>query len=150
DDMVRLAGSLERVPAERKVEVGGWLVERLQKHGEGDYSWWAVGRLGARVPLYGSAHNVVPTRVAAEWLEHVLALDWSLCKNAALSAPLRARRSGDRERDVDPETRDRVCFKLIAHAAPASWVAMVREVTRLEAADQRSIFGESLPPGLSL
>ena len=27
---------------------------------------------------------------------------------------------------------------------------MVREVTELEAADERRIFGESLPPGLAL
>ncbi|MFK7989020.1 MAG: Hsp70 family protein [Sandaracinaceae bacterium] len=150
DDMVRLAGSLERVPAERKEEVGGWLLKRLWDHDEGDFAWWALGRLGARVPFYGSAHNVVSRKVAAEWADNVLDEDWELSNNAPLAATLLARMSGDRERDLDADLRDRIAFKLIAHRAPESWIAMVREVTRLEAADERKIFGESLPAGLSL
>ena len=150
DDMVRLAGALEKVPAERKVEVGGWLVERLTEHGEGDTSWWAVGRLGARVPFHGSAHNVVPREVAQAWIEEILDADWNKSDNAAFAATLLSRMSGDRERDVSPEIREDVQKKLRAHGASPSWVAMVHEVTVLEAADERRIFGESLPPGLSL
>jgi hypothetical protein len=150
DDMVRLAGALEKVPAARKVEVGGWLVERLTEHGEGDTSWWAVGRLGARVPFHGSAHNVVPRETAEAWVEEVLDADWKKSDNAAFAATLLCRMSGDRERDVSPQIRADVQKKLEAHGASPSWVAMVREVTTLEAADERRIFGESLPPGLSL
>jgi molecular chaperone DnaK (HSP70) len=149
-DMVRLAASLERVPAARKVEVGGFLIERLTKHGEPDSSWWAVGRLGARTPFYGSAHNVVPKEVASEWLERALALDWRKVDPAPFAAAQLARMSGDRERDLDADLRERVAERLSAQAAPPSWVRMVREHTKLEAADERRIFGESLPPGLSL
>ncbi len=60
EDMVRLVASLERLSVEHKVEVGGWLLERLRRKGESTHTWWAVGRLGARVPFHGSAHNVVP------------------------------------------------------------------------------------------
>src|SRR5690606_38748419 len=142
--------SLERVPSARKVEVGGWLVERLTKHAEGEFSWWALGRLGARVPFSGSAHNVVPRAVAEEWLGHVLALDWRACDPAPFAATQLARMSGDRERDLPEEVRETVARRLESHGAPASWVRMVREVAALEAADERRIFGESLPPGLSL
>ena len=48
------------------------------------------------------------------------------------------------------DIRERVATRLEHCDAPASWVAMVREVTRLEAADERRLFGESLPAGLSL
>jgi molecular chaperone DnaK (HSP70) len=150
DDMVRLAVSLERVPVERKVELGGWLVERLTKHGERESSWWALGRLGARVPFSGSAHNVVPKGVAEEWLAHVLALDWTAVDPAPFAATQLARASGDRQRDLDEALREKVAARLTAHGAPESWVRMVREVTKLEAADERRVFGESLPPGLSL
>ncbi len=150
DDMVRLAASLERVAAERKVEIGGWLLERLKKHGEGDSSWWAVGRLGARVPFYGSAHNVVPRAVAEEWLQHVLALEWRNVDPAPFAATQLCRMSGDRERDLDASLREQVAVRLRAIGAPESWIRMVRELTKLEAADERRIFGESLPPGLSL
>ena len=150
DDMVRLAASLERVNADRKIEVGGWWVERLTRHGEGQHGWWALGRLGARVPFYGSAHAVVPREVAASWLEQVLALDWTKIEPAAFAATQLARASGDRERDLDEALRERVADRLGAASAPESWVRIVREPSRLEAADERRIFGESLPPGLSL
>ena len=159
-DMVRLAASLERVPSARKVEVGGWLIEGLKrsparggprdKQGEGELSWWAIGRLGARVPFSGSAHNVVPKEVAEEWLGHVLALDWRASDLAPFAATQLARMSGDRQRDLPEEAREAVARRLEAHGATESWVRMVREVAALEAADERRIFGESLPPGLSL
>ena len=138
------------MPAARKVEVGGWLVERLTRHDEGDFSWWALGRLGARVPFHGSAHAVVPKDIAETWLGHVLALDWKAVDPAPFAATLLARMSGDRERDLDAALREEVASRLEAHDASQSWVRMVREVTKLEAADERRIFGESLPPGLSL
>jgi molecular chaperone DnaK (HSP70) len=150
DDMVRLAASLERVPAARKVEVGRWLLERLEKPRELDTSWWAVGRLGARVPFHGSAHEAVPKTEAEAWLERVLALDWQAVEPAAFAATLLARKSGDRTRDIDEELALTVGRRLQAHGAPATWVVMVQEVAQLEAADERRMFGESLPPGLVL
>jgi len=150
DDMVRLAGSLERVGSARKVEVGNWLITRLAKHDAGDYCWWALGRIGARVPFYGSAHEVVPRDTATDWLEAVLAQDWEQSDNASFAATVLSRMSGDRERDLAEDVRARVADRLERIDAPASWVSMVREVTELEAADERRLFGESLPAGLQL
>jgi hypothetical protein len=76
EDMARLAGVLERLPAARKLELGEVLLARLARKGESPQLWWAVGRLGARVPAYGSAHDVVPVTAVTAWLERVLALDW--------------------------------------------------------------------------
>lgn len=150
DDMVRLAGSLERIPVTRKVEIGGWLITRLTRHGDGDYGWWAVGRLGTRVPFYGSAHNVVPRATASEWLSAVLSVDWTKSDDAAFAATVLSRMSGDRERDLDEVLRETVAGRLSAIDASPSWVAMVREVTELEEADEQRMFGESLPAGLVL
>ncbi len=150
DDMIRLAGSLERISAERKAKVGGWLVTRLIDHEDNPQGWWAVGRLGARVPFYGSAHNVVPARIALSWLEQAIRFDWTEVREAALAATLLARASGDRERDLDEGIRKKIAQRLTAADAPENWVAMVREVTHLDEADERRIFGDSLPPGLRL
>jgi hypothetical protein len=148
--MVRLVASLERLPVARKVDAGGWLLERLRKKAESPQSWWAVGRLGARVPFYGSAHNVVPEETAMEWLERMLALNWRSVQQAGFAATMLGRRSGDRQRDMDPAIRSRIAQRLRAAKAPASWVRMVEEVVQLEAADEKRIFGDSLPPGLKL
>ncbi len=150
EDMVRLAASLERVSAEDKARIGGWLIERLAKHGEGPSSWWAVGRIGARVPFYGSAHEVVPKAQMEPWLEQLLAQDWRKVEPAAFAAVQLARRSGDRTRDVDEALRSRVLDRLRAASAPEIWTRMVAEVAVLAESEQRRVLGEALPPGLVL
>ncbi|WP_119155141.1 Hsp70 family protein [Caldimonas tepidiphila] len=158
DDMIRLGASLERIPAEHKAEIGEWLLGRLHRPvagaGKGEdvdgRLLWAVGRIGARQPFYGSAHGVVPADTAAQWLETLLALDWRRVEAAAFAAAHLARMTGDRTRDIAPELRERVVGRLsAAHAAP-SWIAMVREVVQLDEATERRVFGEALPPGLKL
>lgn len=150
DDMVRLVASLERVPAAYRVEVGNWLVQRLQKTSDKPHTWWAVGRLGARVSLYGNAENVVPPETASVWLQALLDLDWRTVDHAAFAATTLARMSGDRARDLPAELRETVIQRLEAIGAPASWSAMVREVVELDEADQKRSFGEALPVGLRL
>lgn len=150
DDMVRLAATLERVPVMHRIEVGNWLLERLQRPGEKPHTWWALGRVGARESMYGSAHNVVAPEIAARWLAAVLALDWKAVEPAAFAAAQIARLTGDRARDLPQALRDEVARRLTAIRAPQSWITMVRETVRLDEADQRRNFGESLPPGLKL
>jgi hypothetical protein len=150
EDEVRLAGGLERVSAERKTEAGEWLLERLKRPSESPETWWAVGRLGARVPFYGSIHNVVSRDAAERWLERLLKLDWGVVTPAPFAATLLARMSGDRERDIDGQIRERVATRLRAVNAPSGWIQMLVEVTELDEADEKRVFGESLPPGLRL
>ena len=158
DEMLRLGASLERIPAEHKIEIGDWLLEPLRNAAAGSavpavrdvWTLWAVGRLGARVPLYGSAHGVVPVDTAQAWLDVLLALDWREANGAAAAATNLARCSGDRVRDLAPESRERVIERLQAQGAPPSWIARVREVVALDEAGERSLFGEALPPGLKL
>ena len=150
DDMVRLSAVLEQLPVEHRSDTGRWVLDRLQRPSENPQTWWALGRIGARVPLYGSAHTVVPPDVASEWLTAVLALDWKTVEPAAFAAAQIARMSGDRSRDLAPELREQVAQRLTAARAPASWAAMVRDAVQLDEADQRRSFGEALPPGLKL
>ena len=53
EDMARLAAVLERLPAARKTELGELLLARLARKGASPQLWWAVGRLGTRIPAYG-------------------------------------------------------------------------------------------------
>jgi molecular chaperone DnaK (HSP70) len=159
DDMLRLAASLEKIPGNYKTEIGAWLLERLQKSassiaekpaGVDDRIFWAIGRIGARQPFYGGAHDVVSPEVAAEWLESILALDWRRIEPAAFAAAHLARMTGDRSRDLPDELRSRILRRLSAIDAPPTWIAMVREIVQLDEGTERRIFGESLPPGLKL
>jgi molecular chaperone DnaK (HSP70) len=150
EDMVRLAAVLERLPVSQKSELGTWLLRRLSKPGEPSETWWALGRVGARVPFHGSVHNVIPRVTAEDWLDRILSRDFKKEPHAGFAAALIARLSGDRERDIDPALRQRVIERLRAGKAPDSWIGMVSEVKALTEADEKRIFGEALPPGLKL
>ena len=150
DDMLRMAASFERLSVANKVQLGTWLLQRLQKPGENVQTWWALGRIGARQPLYASLHHVVPPVVAAQWLQALLAADWSQAEPAAFAATQIARATGDRARDIPEALRQQVLDRLTAARAAPGWIAMVREVTALDAADTKRVFGESLPVGLKL
>lgn len=149
-DMVRLSASLERIPVERKIELGESVLTRLKKPVENHQSWWAVGRIGARRPFYGSAHSVVPPEIAGAWLNAILALDWKKVDPAAFAAVQIARMTGDRSRDLPEDLRLAVVRRLEAANAPRAWITMVSESVELDNADEGRVFGESLPAGLKL
>jgi hypothetical protein len=148
--MVRLVAVLERLPVDTKVAVGDWLRQRLDKAGEPIGSWWALGRVGGRVPWHGSAHAVVPKDQVERWLEWILHRDFRKDTHAAFAATLLSRMSGDRQRDIDSALRQRVMDALRIGKAPESWSSMVGECQALNEADEQRIFGEALPPGLKL
>jgi hypothetical protein len=174
EDMLRLGAALERIPAEHKAEVGDWLLAQVPDavatvsgkpaaRGAGKakgstakgaspaaLELWVLGRLGARAPLYGSAHTVVATEVAARWTETLLALDWRAVPAAALACVHLARRTGDRSRDVDEGLRERLLQRLAEAGVAGHWIDLVREVRALDEADEQQAFGEALPPGLRL
>ncbi|WP_020680209.1 Hsp70 family protein [Marinobacterium rhizophilum] len=150
DDMVQLVAGLERLPVDTKIQVGNWLLKRLEKKSEPLTSWWAVGRIGARVLFHRSAHNVVPPEVATTWLQRLLKEDWKKNQQIAFAAVMLARMSGDRSRDLEPDERTRVITKLQEAKAPALWIELVSEARELNEAETQLIFGEKLPSGLKL
>jgi hypothetical protein len=150
DDMLRLAASLERIPGSYKVEIGDWMLEQLRAGPDQRLMLWALGRVGARVPVQGSAHEVAPAEAAARWVEWLLSLDWRRIEPAAFAAAHIARLTGDRSRDLPEPLRQQVAARLReARTAPA-WGAMVLEVLQLDEADEQRVLGDSLPPGLKL
>ena len=144
--MVRLAAALEHLPVESKIELGDWVVSRLQTPGP----WaWALGRIGARVPLYGSVHKIVSPEKASEWLLALLDANDRGAEGALFAVVQVARLSGDRARDLDADIRNRAVVAVRAGLAPASWERLLTEVVVMEAVDQARVFGDSLPPGLA-
>ncbi|MCA9580455.1 MAG: hsp70 family protein [Myxococcales bacterium] len=147
-DMVRLAGALEHPSPQRKYKIGQWLLSRVVEHGDSPSLWWAIGRLGARVPSYGSAHRVIEADLVEPWIRSALRTDLGQNPEAAFAAALLGRMSGDRARDIGSDLRGQVVSALRGADAPPAWVQMVEEVTHLDAEAERRVFGESLPPGL--
>jgi len=150
EDMVRLAAALERLAVNDKIRLGGWLLKRLEKAGEPEQSWWALGRVGARILFHGNNHDVISPDIASQWLQQLLMVDWKKQAQAGFAATLLSRRCDDRARDIDDELRKRVLDKLKQSKAPASWQEMVAEFKVLDEQQEKQMFGEALPPGLKL
>jgi hypothetical protein len=148
DEMVRLACSLERLPASEKATLGDFVVKKLGRGGLG--SFWPLGRLGARAPLQGNASDVVAADIATRWIDRLLEQDLSTADGAAFAVASIARLTGDRARDLDASTRERVIARLHKAQAPAAWIAMIREVVPWSAEDEAQALGDSLPVGLRL
>ncbi|MES2075508.1 MAG: Hsp70 family protein [Pseudomonadota bacterium] len=156
DDMLRLGASLERIPGNYKAEIGAWMLKQLEQAAgpkadaaQAKYLW-GLGRVGARQPFHGSAHDVAPVETVEQWLSTILTLDWKKVEPAGFAVAHLARMTGDRSRDINPQLRAEIVRRLGAAGAPASWSAMVSEVVQLDQLSEKRMLGEALPPGLKL
>jgi hypothetical protein len=146
DEMVRLGAALEHLDSEDKITLGDLIAPRVSTPGP----WaWALGRLGARVPLYGSIHKTVPPEMASEWLNLLLEAHSRNIEGALFAVVQLARLSGDRSRDLDDADRERTLDVLRVAAVPDSWQRLLVEVITMETADQARALGDTLPAGLA-
>jgi molecular chaperone DnaK (HSP70) len=151
EEMVRAAAALEHLAPHHKVLLGGWVAGRLRAERPTGGPWaWALGRLGARVPLYGSSHRVVAPEDAEAWASLLLELGLSKVDGAPFATAQLCRLTGDRARDVSPEVRERAAAALRQLKGSEGWLRMVTEVVSLEAADEARALGDTLPTGLRL
>jgi molecular chaperone DnaK (HSP70) len=152
-EMLRTLANLERLSLDAKHRLGDELVRRLleSKKVQADgITLWALGRLGARAPLYGPTNAVVAAPQATRWLEQLLALEWPEPDKAGFPLAQIGRRTGDRARDLDDDIRARLVDRLRAMAAGERPIRLVEEIVALEAREERVALGDSLPPGLRL
>jgi molecular chaperone DnaK (HSP70) len=149
DDLLDLAAALERVPAARRSELGGWVLERTWTSRD-PRLWAAIGRIGARVPAYASVHHVVSPATADRWIDHLLREKWGDLPSAPEAAVQLARVTGDRARDVSERARREVERRLVAVGAREDQVRAVRELVPVAEAERAAFFGEGLPVGLRL
>jgi hypothetical protein len=150
-EMLRCLANLERLSPEAKVPLGEELLRRLEskRAREDALNLWALARIGGRVPLYGPLNCVIPAETVSKWLAPLLGWSWPNPAKVAFSIAQLARRTGDRSRDVDEETRQRTAAWL--HQLGAARAAtLVEEVVALEAREEHMALGDTLPPGLRL
>lgn len=151
ESMVRLAASLEHLEVEDKVLLANWFLNKALNHNQFEQAhWWAMGRLAARTPLYGSQHNVIPREQAEQWLTKLLDRNWQKEPMIAFAAVMICRKTGDRLFDISDDFRAQVLAKLKQSKVPESWVSLVEEIKELSESESKRVFGDALPSGLSL
>jgi molecular chaperone DnaK (HSP70) len=145
----RLLASLEQLLAGTRALLGNELLAKIKRE-PGDAIWlWSLGRLGARIPLYGPLHSVVAAEIAGEWLKTLLELSTFTAVTAS-AIVLIARRIDDRSREIDEPIRQQAISRLLALGSTQETIQLLSKYVPPERVDAVRSFGESLPPGLQL
>ncbi|MDB6041112.1 MAG: heat shock protein 70 family protein, partial [Verrucomicrobiales bacterium] len=111
---------------------------------------WSLGRVGARVPLYGSVHKTVSVGKVEHWIHQLLHLDLSLVEGGAFAVVQLARLTGDRARDVSDSLRQQCIEAIRSRERSLPWLKLLSEVVQMEGSDQAKAFGDTLPVGLQV
>ncbi|WP_337177142.1 Hsp70 family protein [Paludisphaera sp.] len=152
-EMWRCAAGLERLAASVKEPLGAALAAELARPTIPGHVLWSLGRLGARVPLYGPANTVVRREAAERWVDALAARDYAPGRETAdaiFALAQLARASGDRVRDLSEPSRAKALDKLAGLGADEATLRPVREYHDLEASPEGQALGDSLPIGLRL
>ena len=146
----RLLASLEHVSGATRAALGGELLRKLKKEPD-DSAWlWSLGRLGARIPLYGSLACVVPKETAEEWISALLNVR-DLKQETVRAIVQIGRLTEDRTRDVNRDVRKRAIKRMKAEGlADEQMLRALAEFVTPGRSDVSLTFGESLPKELHL
>ena len=149
-EMWQAIGGCERLAASARAELARVLVQAIVRGKATDQEAWALARLAARAPLAGPANCVVPPRDATDIVDALIAAEWARPDATAFALAQIARRTGDRERDLEAALRERVALRLERTSDGARLARLVRDVVPLEAREEARLLDESLPAGLRL
>jgi hypothetical protein len=145
----RLLASLERLDVPTRVKIGDELLSRLRREVRSAALLWAMGRLGARAPLYGPLSSVVPSSDAARWLEALASIKLTTPDLAAAMVQIGGR-TGDPMRDLDEGLLARARDRLREGGISEEALRPFDIVVPASIADANRVFGEPLPDGLRL
>jgi hypothetical protein len=145
----RLLAGLERLDPGQRVKLGDEILERVRREPANTHWLWAIGRFGARVPLYGPLNSVVPPAVAERWIDRLLALK-QITSDAASAVVQIGARVDDHARDISGEAAARAVAGLRAAGCPDTVMEALQAALPPQRIDTSRVFGEALPQGLSL
>jgi molecular chaperone DnaK (HSP70) len=155
-ELVRLAGSLERLPSPIKTELANLFIDaaaslaRDNKHCAPYLG--ALGHLLSRAPLYAGPETVVSPDLVERAYGALCRLNWAAPELTEMQTLfLRAARVVDsRNFDLPKAARYRIATQLENAGVSPQKTAKLKEFTPVGGAERISLHDESLPPGLIL
>lgn len=151
-ESLRVLGAMELINSRTKIQIGEAIIKKIQK-GQGIMAdFWVLGRLGARCLLYGSPADVLPREIAARWAQSLIEETQSRgqWKNAVFAVSQLVREVDQKELNVTQVVRDSA---LEAFSQRQEYDLLRRLMTHAghrTKEEEEQVFGENLPPGLSL
>lgn len=141
--------NMERLPAAAKRDLGTTLLSRSRKMKAQEL--WAVSRFGARSPFYGPLDLAAPRETVQQWLDTLISLGLEPTENLARALVHLARFTGDRERDIPHEDRERIGAYVATLPQGERYREMLFKPAAADGRQEREwVFGEALPAGLIL
>lgn len=145
-EQIRTLASLELVETNLKVKLGSALVQRIIASQGEPCDFWALGRLGARELMHGTAANICPKAICEEWIAQLVKLS---DPQLVFPLALMGRKSDCRELNLSPPSLEKIAEYLETHAG-TSELALFKSDRELSFEEKEKYFGDSLPHGLSL
>ena len=155
-ELIRLAGSLERLPIQTKTELAqlfiGAAINLAHDNKHCAPYLGALGHILTRAPLYAGPETVVSPDLVERAYETFRSLDWSAPELAEMQTLfLRAARVVDsRNFDLSKAARYRIVTQLENAGVSPQKTAKLKEFMPLGSAERISQHDEGLPPGLIL
>lgn len=155
-ELIRLAGSLERLPRETKEQLIETFITKVLELLEAKQHCApylaALGLLLNRAPLYAGPETVVAPEFVARAYAAFQRLDWTEPELLELhNLFLRAARvADDRNLDVPKSLRTQIAYKLERAGLAPIRTATIKAFVPVGRMDRTSLYGEALPPGLVL
>ena len=153
-EMYMLAGSLELVAVNKKVQLGSALVKQIKARKPEYLSQkiWALGRIASRIPLYGGPESIIRPYFIQLWIDELSDLDFSRPQYQGLLHFFvqSGRMVDDRELDLSEEYRAKLLSLLNRFDQGGIYREQLLEVKPLDLAGQVRLFGESLPAGFTI
>ena len=132
-----------------RTKIGDELVRRVRRAATDASLLWAIGRVGARTPLYGPLSSVVLPQETARWLDALVSVKITSPDLIAAIVQL-AGVTGDSLRDLDERERQRAAARLRDSGAADEALRALEQPVMRSAVDASRVFGEPLPSGLRL
>lgn len=148
-EMIRALAAMELIETSIKIKQVKILIERIKSEKALQADFWALGRLGARHLLYGSLANVIPANVCQEWIEQLL----SVKKEEESMIPLfiqLARKTAYKELNIKPAIIEKILARFSASPQHPHLKDLLLNDIDLTSQEKEQLFGDRLPPGLSL
>ena len=155
-ELVRLAGSLERLPREMKVDLIRTFIAQVLQRAEAKQHCApylaALGLLLNRAPLYAGPETVVVPEFVARAYTAFQHFNWSEPELSELhNLFLRAARVvDDRYLDVPKSLRNQIARQLESAGLAPTRTTTIKAFTPVGRIDRTTLYGEALPPGLVL
>lgn len=147
-----LVANMEYLNPKDKARAAENLFSEIHPKKTGERLLWAFSRITARELLYGPSDRVLLPDFVTPFVEKILSMDWpDTSILAGLLLPI-TKMTGDRVRDLSPDLRGRVRERLSSwdHPEKEKRLSSLETVQKREMEEERTLFGETLPPGLRL